>query len=200
MHLGGAKRSLGDELAAEASVGLAPGGWADEEGDLIDVTADTGDWSEFVMHSYRIRTDVLKASLRVHLVLLKSKTCTILMGGATCWILQEINRPPHHHHRSICLTSPHSLLRLASPQRLKPHLFQEPERPSRRHLPLHPGARLRHLRPLWLLLLKLYQSQAPPQFFVKQKLTAGTMEKTRGKLMTVGNLRRRLRPPPQCLP
>ncbi|KAG9031938.1 hypothetical protein FRB95_002074 [Tulasnella sp. JGI-2019a] len=42
---------LADELAAEARRGSSnvPGGWGDDDGavDLIDVTADAGDWSEF---------------------------------------------------------------------------------------------------------------------------------------------------------
>ncbi|KAG8984065.1 hypothetical protein FRB90_005587 [Tulasnella sp. 427] len=48
MKLGGTRTgSLVDELVEEAApAGKAPGGW-DDDGDLIDVSADTGDWSEF---------------------------------------------------------------------------------------------------------------------------------------------------------
>lgn len=50
MKLGGNRTgSLVDELAAEATHVHAPGAWDDDEddGNLIDVNADAGDWSEF---------------------------------------------------------------------------------------------------------------------------------------------------------
>lgn len=50
MKLGGNRSgSLVDELAAEAAPAVhAPGAWDDEDdGDLMDVTADGGDWSMF---------------------------------------------------------------------------------------------------------------------------------------------------------